>query len=249
MSALRTRLTEAQLALVLLTRLPAGRLPNPPPSTAAAAWAFPLVGVVVGLLSGLVFVLAASVFPALIAALLAVAAGILITGALHEDGLADVADGFGGGTSIPRKLEIMRDSRIGTYGVVALVLAIGLIVSAAATQAPKASTVLIFAAIGALSRAAMALPMIILPPARSEGLGHGAKARPDWRIWMALGLAILIAILVLPELLLGTGLVTALVIWLAKRQVGGQTGDVLGATQKLSECACWLVVAAEIGTV
>lgn len=248
MSALRARLTEAQLALVLLTRLPAGRLPNPAPSTAAAAWAFPLVGALVGALSGVVYVMADAVLPSLTAALLAIATSILITGALHEDGLADVADGFGGGTSIPRKLEIMRDSRIGSYGVVALILAIGVIISAAATQPPTFSTVLVFAAIGALSRAAIVLPMVILTPARAEGLGHGAKAKLDWRVWTTLGLAILISLPSMPALLITAALAAALTTWLAHHQIGGQTGDVLGATQKLSECACWLMVAAQIST-
>ena len=246
MSAVRARLSEAQLALVLLTRLPAGRLPNPAPSTAAAAWAFALVGALVGAMSGLIYLAAGAVLPPVTAAILAVTTAILITGALHEDGLADVADGFGGGTSIPKKLEIMRDSRIGSYGVVALILTIGLIASAIATQKPTLSTLLIFATIGALSRAAIILPMVILPPARPEGLGHGAKATLDWRIWTTLGLAACIALFSMPALLIPATLAAALTTWVAHRQIGGQTGDVLGATQKLSECACWLMIAAQI---
>jgi adenosylcobinamide-GDP ribazoletransferase len=197
-------------------------------------------------MSGLIYLAAGAVLPPVTAAILAVTTAILITGALHEDGLADVADGFGGGTSIPKKLEIMRDSRIGSYGVVALILTIGLIASAIATQKPTLSTLLIFATIGALSRAAIILPMVILPPARAEGLGHGAKATLDWRIWATLGLAACIALFSMPALLIPATLAAALTTWVAHRQIGGQTGDVLGATQKLSECACWLMIAAQI---
>ena len=126
MTPLRARATEVQLALMLLTRLPAGRI-DPAPTIAAAAWAFPLAGAVVGVLQALVLIAAIGLgLPMAMAAGLALAAGVLATGGLHEDGLADCADGFGGGRSPARKLEIMRDSRIGSYGALALILGLGL---------------------------------------------------------------------------------------------------------------------------
>lgn len=246
MSALRARLTEAQLALVLLTRLPAGRLSDDCPNTSAAAWAFPLVGALVGLITGAVYLAASLALPPLAAALLSVASGVALTGALHEDGLADLADGFGGGTTRDQKLEIMRDSRIGSYGVVALILVMGLIASAIASAPAHASTLAVFIAIGAISRAAMTLPMALLPPARADGLGQGAALSPGRVLWTAIALAILVALATDPRLLIATAATTALMLWLAKRQINGQTGDVLGATQKLNECACWLTAAAYI---
>ena len=123
---LRRRVDEARLAFMLLTRLPMGQMAEAPP-LAASVWAYSVVGAMVGALAGLVFSFAAwAGLPPVTAGLLAIGAGVLLTGAMHEDGLADLADGFGGGHTRERKLEIMRDSRIGSYGVVALVLALGL---------------------------------------------------------------------------------------------------------------------------
>lgn len=113
---------------MLLTRLPAGKSVSLDNSTVArAAWIFPVVGLLVGATGGGVFMLASHLGLGIAsAALLAMGTQVLLTGALHEDGLADTADGFGGGRGRERKLEIMRDSRIGTYGVVALVLVLSL---------------------------------------------------------------------------------------------------------------------------
>ena len=100
---------------MILTRLPAGRIEGNAPPIANAVWAFPLIGALVGLIAGAVFTLAITInLPAFAAALLALASAALVTGGLHEDGLADTADGFGGGQTLSRKLEIMRDSRIGS---------------------------------------------------------------------------------------------------------------------------------------
>src|ERR1700760_415860 len=116
-------------AFTFLTRLPLGSAHTdvPPPSLADASGAFPLVGLVIGAIGGIAYAIASALaLPALAAALIAIAATALITGALHEDGLADTADGFGGGATREMKLEIMRDSRIGTFGVLALIFSIGL---------------------------------------------------------------------------------------------------------------------------
>lgn len=237
-----TRIKEAQLAFMLLTRLPVGRLQGNAPPLASSVWAFPLVGLVVGLGMGLVFAAGTALnLPDLTAALLALGAGAFMTGGLHEDGLADTADGFGGGRTVTRKLEIMRDSRIGSYGVLALIFVIGLTASAIAGH----GSITAFLAISAVSRTAMLLPMALLKPAREDGLGHGARAAPDAAFWSALtvsALAVIAAGVILPAIfMLGAGWV---VMSLARRQIGGQTGDVLGATQKISECVGWVSLAA-----
>ncbi|MEM6385050.1 MAG: adenosylcobinamide-GDP ribazoletransferase [Pseudomonadota bacterium] len=236
------RFAEVQLAFMMLTRLPAGQIRGDAPPLASCVWAFPLVGVVVGGAMALAHSAAIAIgLPPLAAALLAIAASVVLTGALHEDGLADTADGFGGGATVTRKLDIMRDSRIGTYGVVALILTLALLASAITAAAHPWA----FVALSATSRTAMLFPMITLKPARSDGLGRSAT--------VSLGAPMLTALAITLALTLLTGtVVTALVILLsslavtalARRQIGGQTGDVLGATQKLTECAGWLAYAA-----
>lgn len=243
---LRAKWGELQLAQALLTRLPTGRLPDPIPTTGDAAWAFPFVGLMVGLLTGIVFVVASAILPASAAALLAIGTGVFLTGALHEDGLADTADGFGGGQTTEKKLDIMRDSRIGSYGVVALILTFGLIATAMTNAPPNARTLALFAAIGATSRTAMLIPMTFLTPARPDGLGHGATLQPSTTFWIALGIAAIAAVLTRPLLILTTVITAIAISALARKQIGGQTGDVLGATQKITECACWLTAAAYI---
>lgn len=227
---------------MMLTRLPAGHIEGRAPPLAQAVWAFPLVGALVGLIAGLVFLLAGWLgVPALAAALLALASGALVTGGLHEDGLADTADGFGGGQTVTAKLEIMRDSRIGSYGVLALIFVLALTATGIATGA----TLVAFVSIGAASRCAMLLPMALLKPARNDGLGRSASVTTGPPVWSAL--AITLALCLLGGTLIPTAimLATALCIThLAHRQIGGQTGDVLGATQKLTECTGWLTLAA-----
>lgn len=246
MNMARARWVEIKLAFAFLTRLPCGPEPGERVEIGSAAWAFPLVGIVVGLFSGSVYLGATLVLPALPSAILAMIAAILATGALHEDGLADMADGFGGGTSRDDKLRIMRDSHIGSFGMVALIATFGLTASAMATAPVEMRTLAWFAAVGACSRAAMVLPMALLQPARSDGLGHAAVLALDWRFWTAIAFAACAALLTVPVVILASALIAALVLLLAKRQIGGQTGDVLGATQKVSECACWLAVAIQV---
>lgn len=240
---------QAAVALVWLTRLPFGRfLPAAPPILAQAAWAFPLAGLAVGLVGAAVLGLAAMAgLPAAIAAVLAAGAMILATGGLHEDGLADMADGSGGGTR-DRRLEIMRDSRIGSYGVLALSLVVGLRVAAVAAlfhQPWLAMAAL--TGLAAASRAGMAAGLRMMAPARSDGLGHAA-GRPS-RGAMAAALALGAAALLGPALFLQrpalgwlvlAAAVAAAQLWLARRamrMLGGQTGDVLGAMQQLGEAA------------
>lgn len=239
------RVREFQLALMLLTRLPAGQLGDPAPSFAQAAWAFPIIGGLVGVLAGGICTAAYAVgFPPVIVALIAIATTAILTGAMHEDGLADLADGFGGGASIPDKLRIMRDSQIGSYGIIALILMIGLKASAI-TEVPSASILFAFIALGAASRAAILLPMAALPPAREDGLGENASLSIGTRFWAGAGFgAGMLALLGVAGISVGLAMVVSagLATALARRQIGGQTGDVLGATQAISETAGWLAL-------
>lgn len=235
---LAARRAELGAALGLMTRLPLGRWPMPeaPEGFARAAWAYPLAGALAGWLAGgaQALLLWAGMPPALATAW-ALAALLLLTGALHEDGLADMADGFGGGRDRERKLAIMRDSRIGSYGALALLLSLGLRGAALALLASP----LAWAAAGALSRAALLLPLGLLRPARAEGLAAGL-GRAGVPPGLALGVGL--AFLLLPAgAALAATLAAALaglgVAWLARRQVGGHTGDILGACAVLAECA------------
>ncbi len=167
---------EVGLALVFLTRLPwPGRLPADRPLM-DAAWAFPVVGVAVGLVAALGFWVADGLgLPVSIAALVAVGAGILVTGALHEDGLADVADGFGGGRDADAKRRIMRDSRIGSYGVLALILGVAAKVAVLAALPDLETVAAALLTAHALGRAGIPALARWLPPASSR------RARPRGR--------------------------------------------------------------------
>lgn len=250
MMALRARLAEVQLAIMLLTRLPAGKMAHAP-GIGAAAWAFPLAGALVGGISAAVLAgaLAVGVAPAL-AAGLALAAGVMASGGLHEDGLADVADGFGGGRTPARKLEIMRDSQIGSYGGLALVFSLGLRWQGLAILALQgwqiAACALIALAIS--SRAALGCALLWMPAARADGMGKSASVTtlPRAIAGLALGfiaMATIIGPILALWVLLAQVLVQLAFSRVAMRQIGGQTGDVLGAMQQLAEVAGWLVLA------
>ena len=166
---LKDRAGELQASLTFLTRLRFAPVTPAGGAIAQAAWAFPIAGAVVALIGALVYWLAHRVgLPPFPCAALSVAATMLVTGCLHEDGLADTADGFGGGTTREQKLDIMRDSRIGAYGVCALALAIILRVSALASLAtPELVVPALFAAHGA-ARAMVAATL-------SAAHGNGGK--------------------------------------------------------------------------
>jgi adenosylcobinamide-GDP ribazoletransferase len=242
--------TDCRTSVGFLTRLPLEpETALPPPALAAAGRAFPVAGLLVGVIVGAVLVLAVWLgAPAAVAALLGVAAGLGLTGALHEDGLADIADGFGGGASRERKLEIMRDSRIGTYGVLALIVMVALKTTAFAILAAQ-SVWLAFAVIlaaAAMSRVAPAGILYLLAPARRDGLSLEAGRPGRGTVLQALALATVISVVVLSPVSVLFGLITVplaglaglgAVVWLARRQIGGQTGDVAGASQVVSEAA------------
>jgi len=247
-SWIENRTEELKASLAFCTRLPLlGETPLSAGALARASWAFPVAGLAVGLIGAIVFALAhKSGLPAWPASALAVAATLFTTGALHEDGLADTADGFGGGSTREQKLEIMRDSRTGAYGVCALVLALLLRVSLLASLPNAHLVVWALIASHAAARATMPALMFLLPPARSDGLSFATGQPPSDSVAAAAGLGFLIlafclhpgrGVLALIVLLI----VTALMTWLSMRQIEGQTGDVLGALEQVGEIAVLLV--------
>lgn len=237
-------LADIRIAMSLSTILPVGPAkPLDNGEIAQAGWAFPVAGLAVGLVGAIVYAFAhAAHLPPDAAAVFALAATILVTGAIHEDGLADAADGLGGGRGREQKLEIMRDSRIGTYGACALALSILVRWSALATIAEPASVASALLVAHAAARAQLPVFMWLVPPARSDGLSAGAGQVSPESAMVAAGLGFLClafglgfgkAILGLILLSL-VGLVWA---WLATKQIGGQTGDILGALEQSGEIA------------
>ena len=216
---------------------------------ARAAWTFPLIGVLVGLFAALIYWLADGLdLRPFVSATLAIVAALLLTGALHEDGLADTVDGFGGRTR-ERKLEIMRDSRTGTYGVSALVSSFMLRAGALASLVEPGLAAAALIAAHAGGRATMPVLMLVLPRARQDGLSAEAGKPPLGSVIAAVMLGMLALALCLGP---ATALVAALLVvaavalmaWLSDQQIGGQTGDVLGAVEQVSEILILLVAAA-----
>ncbi|HYO27319.1 MAG TPA: adenosylcobinamide-GDP ribazoletransferase [Azonexus sp.] len=213
---------------------------------------FPAVGLVIGGIGALVFLGASLFWPQAVAVLLSMAATIYATGAFHEDGLADMVDGLGGGWDKLRILEIMKDSRVGSYGVVALVLALlgkfVLLVALDATLVPFA-----LLAGHALSRFCSTVLLATMDYVREDLL---AKAKPlatrlsGGEMLVALGFVIaVLALLPLEKAVAGCALATLATFWLAgkfKRWLGGYTGDCLGATQQVSEIAFYLGLLASL---
>jgi adenosylcobinamide-GDP ribazoletransferase len=216
-----------------------------------AAKYFPLVGGLVGVLSGFALIAASWLWQPLLASLIAVAVGVLVTGAFHEDGLADTADGLGGGLTITRRLEIMRDSRIGTYGAVALLLGLAMKVTAlSALDVTTGAAALVAAhAAGRLATVAAIAGMTY------AGDADGAKIKPLATGLSHRELAVAGMFGLAPTLLLDpTCFVLALIggalpaLWLARqsqRLIGGYTGDVLGAIEQVVEIGFLLAVAAQ----
>lgn len=237
------------LALGLLTRLPI--TVSDTARGARAAWAWPLAGAVLAAMASLVGWGALALgLPAPMAALLSLGALVMLGGALHEDGLADTVDGFWGGWTRERRLEIMRDSRVGSYGVIALVwtlalrgVALWLLFEAGPGAAAAA---LVTSAM--LSRAAMAGAMAALPHARESGLAQAQGRPPVATVAVAVALALAAALILcgMPGLLAAAmaALVAGLIARLAMARIGGQTGDVLGAVQQGAEIAALLCLSA-----
>jgi adenosylcobinamide-GDP ribazoletransferase len=226
-----------------------GAAPAAGSEIARASWAFPIVGAGVGALGALIYWLAHGLgLHAFVCAALAVAVMLLVTGCLHEDGLADTVDGFGGGVSPARKLEIMRDSQIGTYGTAALTLSLMVRVGAIASLADPALVAAALIAAQAGARAVMPVFMRRVPPARQDGLSADAGDPPQQSavLAVAIGVVVLLLCLGFGATLIAVALLAmagGLLAWLTIRQVGGQTGDVLGALEQVSEILILLTAA------
>ena len=239
-------------AVAFLTRLP---MPHPdgamPPNFVRAHRMFPVVGALIGAAVGLLCLgLRAVGVPDLAAAALALGGSAILTGALHEDGLADIADGFGGGRDRESKLEIMRDSRLGTYGAMILLVSFAAKLSALAVI-PDGHVVPALIAAHALGRGILPAMSLQLPYARKDGLARNAGQPDPATAVMAAGLALVIALVSLSwsnALLaaIAAGIIAFAVAWLALRQIGGQTGDVLGGAEQVAETAILVLLAARL---
>ncbi|MFH1805847.1 MAG: adenosylcobinamide-GDP ribazoletransferase [Pseudomonadota bacterium] len=235
-------------ALTLLSRVPvAGRGDFRPQMIARSVWCWPLVGLFLAGIAIVPATLAALAgLPSMIVAIIASLVLVLVSGAMHEDGMADCADGFGGGADRDGKLAIMRDSRIGSYGVVALifVFALRLVLLGAAADAGAAAVILVVAAMG--SRAAMPVVMMWLDPARPDGLGRSAGRPGIKSVAAGLGITALLTLILagvwgMLAVLVALIVAAAVMGGVARQQIGGHTGDVLGATQIVAEIFILLV--------
>jgi adenosylcobinamide-GDP ribazoletransferase len=233
-------------AIQFLTRVPI-RLSEPPELSRCVPW-FPVTGGLIGLAVGGVAAGLAELVPMQVAAAVAVVVGVMITGAFHEDGLADTADAFGGGWTREERLRILGDPLHGSYGVAAMCGTIVVRILCVATLAPAAAFAGLVAA-HALGRSAAVGAMTTYPLATSDGLGAGYAAGLSRRR-AALGI------------LGGTAIAAAATGWwvgplaaaavvaavavgaLAMRKIGGITGDVLGAVEQVTECLVLIVVTA-----
>ena len=246
MSGLRLWPPGLEGAVQFLTRIPVDA-PHAVPHHRVVPW-FPVVGALIGGAVGGVAVGLNELVPTSVAATLAVVVGLLITGAFHEDGLADIADAFGGGWTVERRLEILKDSRHGTYGVAALTSSIVVRVVSAAAVTGSAALLAGFVAAHVLGRSASVVAMRLAPPARQSGLGVDA-ARELRLVPTALGIATGLAItsaltgwwvaVLVPVAVVATAAVVALAV----RKIGGLAGDVLGAVEQVVECAVLVAVA------
>lgn len=244
-------LDDFKMAAGFLTRLP---VPHPDGGLASFARAyrlFPVVGGLIGLAIGvLCLALRQLGVPDLAAAALALGAGALLTGALHEDGLADVADGFGGGRDGEAKLAIMRDSRIGSYGAMALVVSFATKLAALAVI-PDSFVIQSLIVAHALARGILPALALNLPYARQDGLARTSGQPDPTTTAIAGALALLIALLSLPWTAALWAAVAAAISGfvmarLALRQIGGQTGDVLGAAEQVAETVILVLLAAKL---
>ncbi|MDI2113178.1 adenosylcobinamide-GDP ribazoletransferase [Commensalibacter nepenthis] len=209
-----------------------------PFSFGRAIWTWPLVSLILGSMNGIFFFTTSYYFPSSwIIAFLTIGFQLLLTGGLHEDGLADMADGFGGGKDKKHKLSIMRDSRLGTYGVLTLLIILGLQASSLAflvQYSYKAIPILIITAI--LSRMSILLPIYISQPARDDGLASTLKNTALPSTIIATLVTLIVTFLLAPPICAIAYILLAIIITigislLSYRHIQGYTGDILGAIQ------------------
>lgn len=235
----RDRLDELKAAMILMTRLPLPEL-DPFPPQGRVVWAYPIAGAAIGLAGGFAMLSAGLVMPVYMAAVLGMSVSLLLTGALHEDGLADFWDGIGGGRNPEDKLRIMRDSYLGSYGALALIFGFAFRLAGLIAIGPLAP--LAFICTHAMARGALALPMRLFPPARTDGIAAEAGKPGPATFAVAVALPIILSALILPPvpalIACGCACAAALIVgMLARMQMGGVTGDVLGSAEQTAEIA------------
>lgn len=229
-------------AIAFLTRVPVGRLVELDARDIARGGAlFPLVGAGIGAVVGGLTQMLAGSLTAPLAALVGLAAGAVLTGVLHLDGLADTADAFGA-TTRERALEIMRDHAVGAYGTVALVLDLALKAVALSVLASRHDALRYAVCAGATARAAPVVLSAALPYARRSGTGNALSGTGPLRVALAVAIAVAFALVLHAPLTLAAGAGVVLVAGLAaRRALGGVTGDVLGAAAELTEAVALVV--------
>ena len=248
----KSLLKDIYASVVFLTRFPAPSWPAAASRPLASAmWTFPIAGVLVATVGGGVYIICDLMeLPGFVAALFATVALIMTTGGLHEDGLADLADGVWGGENADKRLEIMFDSRIGTYGTIALIASVGGRAAAIAAISDPAMVLGALVAACGVSRGMMPLVAAFSRPAKGDGLGAGA-GKPSWSSW---GGALLISLLICPlaapadwlGAMIAAVLGASVIGWFAHRNLGGYTGDVLGASQQVAEIFALAVIAGAV---
>lgn len=240
-----------RVALAFLTRVPAANATDGEADVGRSIPWFPVVGALVGLAVAAVYAVCAEFLPSLLASSLAVGVGLLLTGGFHEDGLGDTADAFGGGWTRDDRLRIMKDSRQGTFGVLAIVMSV-LVRVAALAALPSSVALAVVPTAHAVGRAAAMWLLALMPTAAADGLGaRYASVTSRRRAGVGSVIAICIGTAV-TGVWLGTFVVSSIgavaaIGWLSARKIGGVTGDVAGAAEQLSEMAI-LVVAVAIVT-
>ncbi|CAG19592.1 adenosylcobinamide-GDP ribazoletransferase [Photobacterium profundum] len=242
------------VALAFFTRIP---IPESTPYSSErlnqANRYFGVVGTIIGLLTAIVYWISVQVFPIELAVAAAIICGLLLTGAFHEDGLADVFDGFGGGWSVEQKLNIMKDSRLGTYGASALVMMLGCrwAVLIALAKIDILLPVGLLIVMHTLSRICAASLIFSYPYVRAD---QDSKVKPlanqqsQHDLWVLIATGLIILLLLPLEMAISLTLVLFVVRWLCgkwfQQQLGGYTGDCLGATQQIAELMGYLTLLA-----
>ncbi len=234
----------ARHALAFLTRLPGGAHPDDERGLGRSVPWFPVIGALVGTIVGAVYWATHGPLGPMLAAITAIAVGIVATGAFHEDGLADTADGLGG-MEPERRLAIMKDSRVGTFGSLAIVLSsLARVVALAGLGATDGWLALVAA--HTIGRAMATLVMITTTPARADGLGSSyTDSVPRPAVLAVAGLVAVGAVAAGPGPAVGlvaAGIGACGVAALARRAFGGTTGDVLGAVEQVGELAVLIAI-------
>jgi adenosylcobinamide-GDP ribazoletransferase len=247
---LRSVAADIRIGILFSTRLPLSHsTPIGGADVARASWGLPVVGMLIGLFGASVYWIAFHFdVPPLVGAALAIAATLAATGCLHEDGLADTFDGLGG-SDRERKLEIMRDSRIGTYGACALAMSLVLRAGALASLAGPGSVALGLIAAHGGARAMLPLFLRLVPSARPDGLSADAGRPSQTNVVVAALLGFALLLLSLGAARSMVALLLLLVVFgavrrLCLRQIGGQTGDTAGALEQIGEIAILLTAVA-----